>query len=77
MPYHIRQLDETGYTTRQLTHSYERLAEAKAVAKREEHKTGDEYTVCESLEASDARNVKGEGRFGFIAVSEATEEKTA
>lgn len=76
--FHIRQLDATGYTTRQLTHSYERLDEAKAAAKREERKTGDEYTVCQSLESTDKRNIKGEGRFGFIPVSEApTEEKTA
>lgn len=72
--YHVRQLDETGFTTHQLTSNFERIADAKKAAEKEERKTGDKYTVCESLEHTDKRNVKGEGRFGFVPV---TDEQTA
>ena len=68
--YHVRQLDDTGFTTRQLPTNFLKLEDAKAAAKKEERKTGDVHTVCESLTHTDPRNVKGEGRFGFAPVTE-------
>ena len=63
--YHVRQL-ENGFTVRQLTANYPTIA---AAANKAEKQTGDEYAVCESLEPTDKRNVKGEGRFGFLALA--------
>lgn len=70
MPYHVRQLDETGFTTRQLTHNFSTFGEARKAADKEERKEGEDYSVCISLELMDKRNVKGEGRFGFLAVQD-------
>lgn len=65
--YHVRQLD-SGFTTRQLTSNFRTFGEARKAADKEERKEGEDYSVCISLELTDKRNVKGEGRFGFLAV---------
>lgn len=70
--YHVRQLED-GFTVRQLTANYPTLDGAKFAAKKAEKITGEAHTVCESLEPTDKRNVKGEGRFGFIAVEDDNE----
>ena len=66
--YHVRQLDDTGFTVSQMTINFPTIKAAREAAVKAEKKTGDVYTVCESLEHTDKRNVKGVGRFGFLPI---------